>query len=109
MRGFAWVQGDVKERVVEMSERESFDLLVIGSPSTSRIRKALTISLATYCLHHAACPVLVFPYRAAPAEEASGNLDESGELGEQLGRRTSGRRHPKTVRGQGFQGRCRDA
>jgi nucleotide-binding universal stress UspA family protein len=51
------VEGDPKDALVKASE--DAELLVVGNRGHSTIVEAILGSVSAYCVHHAACPVVV--------------------------------------------------
>lgn len=50
---------------------EEADLLVVGSHGASVLAEALLGSVSSYCVHHAACPVVVIPEKHPRREKAA--------------------------------------
>ena len=53
------VEGDAREEIVDMSAKTKADLVVMGSKSTSSLKRAFLGSVTDYCTRHCTCPVLV--------------------------------------------------
>mmetsp|Transcript_7729 Transcript_7729/g.22888 ORF Transcript_7729/g.22888 Transcript_7729/m.22888 type:complete len:512 (+) Transcript_7729:237-1772(+) len=67
--------GDPRERITAFSQEEKLDLLIVGRSTGSRFLKAFTPggTVSQYVVSHAACPVMVYPHKAASiAEEGAG-------------------------------------
>lgn len=62
------VKGDPREVLVKTAE--DADLLVVGSRGAGPFRELLLGSVSSYCVHHAACPVVVIRAPEAPTEPA---------------------------------------
>jgi nucleotide-binding universal stress UspA family protein len=65
------VKGDARHVLCHAAE--SADMLVVGSRGLGTVRSLLLGSVGMYCVHHAACPVLIVPHGrseggAAPTE-----------------------------------------
>ncbi len=60
--------GDPAERICTIAAEEKVDLIVVGSPHSSVLRRVLGGSTSDYVAHHAKCPVLLV--RHAPADSA---------------------------------------
>ncbi len=60
--------GDPAERICTIAAEEKVDLIVVGSPHSSVLRRVLGGSTSDYVAHHAKCPVLLV--RRAPADSA---------------------------------------
>jgi nucleotide-binding universal stress UspA family protein len=58
--------GDPAERICTIAAEEKVDLIVVGSPHSSVLRRVLGGSTSDYVAHHAKCPVLLV--RRAPAD-----------------------------------------
>ena len=50
---------DVKERIVESTLQLKPDVMVMGSKSQGKLRRAFLGSVSDYCVHHCDCPVLI--------------------------------------------------
>ncbi|MFS7956970.1 putative universal stress protein A family [Helianthus anomalus] len=53
------ISGNPKEMIVDASEDNNADLLVVGSRGLGQIKRAFLGSVSDYCVHHAKCPVLI--------------------------------------------------
>jgi nucleotide-binding universal stress UspA family protein len=51
--------GDPAERICAIASEEKVDLIVVGSPHSSVLRRILGGSTSDYVAHHAECPVLL--------------------------------------------------
>ena len=74
------VEGDPRTVLVEASE--DAQLLVVGSRGHGPIVEALLGSVSSYCVHHAACPVVVIraPKVEAETETVPGHLRQAVPL-----------------------------
>ncbi|GJP33471.1 hypothetical protein CLOM_g18008 [Closterium sp. NIES-68] len=52
-------KGDPREAIISTVEKESVDLLVIGSHGKGMTKRLLLGSVSDYCAHHSSCPVLI--------------------------------------------------
>lgn len=62
------VEGDPRDALVEASK--DAELLVVGNRGHSAIVEAVLGSVSAYCVHHAACPVVVIREQKAEREHA---------------------------------------
>jgi nucleotide-binding universal stress UspA family protein len=62
-------EGTAGPELLRAASEESADLIVVGSRARSALREAMLGSVAHYVTHHASCPVVVVPTRAAVAAE----------------------------------------
>ncbi|XWS43297.1 hypothetical protein CRYUN_Cryun16bG0090800 [Craigia yunnanensis] len=61
------LEGNPKHMICEISEEMNVDLLIVGSRSLGKIKRAFLGSVSDYCAHHAKCPTLT----VKPPKEAS--------------------------------------
>ena len=52
--------GPPAETIINIAERESFDIIMIGSRGHSQLRRLIVGSVADKIMEHAPCPVLIF-------------------------------------------------
>jgi nucleotide-binding universal stress UspA family protein len=63
------VKGDARHVLCRAAN--SADMLVVGSRGLGAVRSLLLGSVSMYCVHHAACPVVIVPPRRRDGEQAS--------------------------------------
>jgi nucleotide-binding universal stress UspA family protein len=51
--------GSPRSLICEIAERESVDLLIVGSRGLGNVQRLVLGSVSDYVIHHAQCPVLV--------------------------------------------------
>ena len=65
-------EGDPGESIVEASQAEAADMIIVGSHGRSAVGRFLIGSVSDHVVRHATCPVLVVRSGTAGAETASG-------------------------------------
>lgn len=55
------IKGDPGQSVVNVSEEQNCDLIVMGSRQMGAVRRFLLGSVSNYVVHHSECPVLIVP------------------------------------------------
>lgn len=53
------VEGHARETICRIADSGTYDLLVIGKPAESDLRKLLFGQVANHVIHHVRCPVLL--------------------------------------------------
>lgn len=64
-------KGDAKEVILQISEREHCDIIVIATHARSGLGRAFLGSITDYEVHHAVCPVLVVHAEQGGSHELS--------------------------------------
>jgi len=52
-------QGDPAQIIIEIANRQNYDLIIMGSRGMSAFKELLLGSVSLKVMHHASCPVMV--------------------------------------------------
>lgn len=55
------IKGDPAQSIINVSEEQHCDLIVMGSRQMGMVRRFLLGSVSNYVVHHSECPVLIVP------------------------------------------------
>eukprot|EP00475_Leptophrys_vorax_P032181 TRINITY_DN4944_c0_g1_i1.p1 TRINITY_DN4944_c0_g1~~TRINITY_DN4944_c0_g1_i1.p1 ORF type:complete len:232 (-),score=14.79 TRINITY_DN4944_c0_g1_i1:34-633(-) len=65
------LKGEPRDVISSYVKQVAPDTLVMGSRGMGVLKRMAVGSVSTYCLHHAACPVLIIPKGSEPHNEPS--------------------------------------
>ena len=61
------IEGPPAAKIIEMTKKSSFDLILMGTRGLGSFASALLGSVSNYVVHHAPCPVWLVPF--SPKED----------------------------------------